>query len=131
MLQVMFGHYLGDFLCQSRWMANNKSKSILALTTHVAVYTVVLMSYIFIMFLAKIGLEDIRGNMLWPMPTLTDFGLFAATNALLHWLTDFTTSRINSYYFDQQNYYMFFNTVGFDQFIHFGCLFITYHIWLK
>lgn len=35
---ILFIHYLGDFVFQNTWMATNKSKNLLALSTHVLIY---------------------------------------------------------------------------------------------
>lgn len=36
---LLIGHFIGDFLLQTRWMANNKARKWLPLLTHVTVYT--------------------------------------------------------------------------------------------
>lgn len=36
---LLFGHLIGDFLLQTRWMADNKQKRMLPLVVHSLVYT--------------------------------------------------------------------------------------------
>lgn len=36
---LLVGHFVGDFILQTRWMAEKKAKEILPLITHSAVYT--------------------------------------------------------------------------------------------
>ena len=38
---IMFFHWIGDFICQNRWMATNKCKRWDALSLHVLIYTLV------------------------------------------------------------------------------------------
>lgn len=38
---VFLTHYIADFLCQTREMANNKSSSVYWLTLHVLTYSIV------------------------------------------------------------------------------------------
>jgi hypothetical protein len=64
-------HFVGDFILQSDWMARNKSKNNDALFLHVSFYGI----FLFIMTL----------NPAW-----------AFINSLLHFATDYITSRINA-----------------------------------
>jgi N-acetylglutamate synthase-like GNAT family acetyltransferase len=107
LLLLFFLHWFGDFVCQTRWMADNKSKNVKALTLHVLTYTLVLF----------VGLALF-------VPTQ---GLlyFAALNFVLHWLTDITTSQITRYFWAKKDIHKFFATIGFDQFIHSACLLYT------
>ena len=99
-------HFVGDFLFQTTWMALNKSKDNKALTAHVAVYSVCFMAF---------GLE------------------FVAITFVLHWITDWCTSRLTSRWWfiddagvDDRKRTLFFGTIGFDQLIHGWCLVLTY-----
>lgn len=38
---LLVGHFVGDFILQTRWMADKKAKQILPLITHSAVYTII------------------------------------------------------------------------------------------
>ena len=101
-LVILLGmHWIADFLCQTRWMAENKSHRIDALSLHVLVYTAV-------MALPAIVLLGATESAL----------LFIVVNGALHFATDFVTSRITSALWQRQNIYGFFAVVGLDQFLH-------------
>ena len=62
-LQIVFAHWVSDFVLQSHWMATNKSKNWQALLAHVATYTA---SMTVLMFIMAILLSDtvIKFNMI-------------------------------------------------------------------
>lgn len=108
-LFVLFLHWLADFVFQTRWMAENKSKDNRALTTHVAIYSLVFLVGLLIMssfvktsFLGILGLVSING--------------------IIHWCVDYVTSRMNAKFFQTQQMTYFWWNIGFDQFIHQACL---------
>ncbi len=120
-LQLLAIHFVADFLLQSDWMAQNKSRRWDALAAHVAVYSACFFYY---------GAP------------------FVAMTFLLHFVTDAMTSRITSrlWFFDMAmpvqwpsrrapnspavphyavgggNRHWFFVVIGADQLIHFLCL---------
>lgn len=94
-------HWVADFLCQSRWMAENKSKRLDALAAHVATYSLVL-------GLAALVLFGFGVNLIW----------FILANAVLHFVTDFFTSRATTALWQQQNVFGFFAVIGLDQLLH-------------
>ena len=90
-LLLVWMHWFGDFACQINKMAINKGSSIKWLTLHVSVYTLPLF---------------------W-------FGWqFALINFVLHWMTDFVTSKVSGHFNKIGNQRLFFATIGFDQAIH-------------
>ena len=100
---VLAVHWLGDFVLQSRWMSVNKSKRIDALSLHAMTYTgTLLLGSGVILGLRQIGLVV----------------LFVGANGVLHFATDFVTSRITSHLWCQQREHDFFVMVGLDQLIH-------------
>lgn len=116
-MALLFVHWLADFVAQTNWQATNKGKSNVALGRHVATYTAVLAVFSVIIFDAR--------PVQWAM--------FVVVNGVLHFCTDWCTSRINSTLFMQQfvdrdatqlvarrgfNLHDFFVFVGFDQLIH-------------
>ncbi len=107
-------HFISDFLCQTREMANNKSKSIYWLTIHVLIYSVVTT------LCWTIYTQSIQ--------TLIYVWIVTFTS---HWITDFITSKITSYFYLKNNMRGFFGTIGFDQFIHGATLLITYNYLIK
>lgn len=84
-------HFIGDFIWQTDAMAKNKSTSVKWLSSHCAVYT---------LFLLPIG---------WK---------FALINGVLHWVTDFFTSRATAYLWKKEERHWFFVVIGLDQAIH-------------
>lgn len=101
---LIWVHWLADFLLQSDEMAVNKSKSIFWLTVHVGIYTccLVIFQNFYFMFI----------------------------NGILHWITDFFTSKLSSYYYKKNDRHNFFVAVGFDQAIHLTTLIITGYYFL-
>jgi len=102
-LALLFTHWIADFVCQSHWMASNKSKDNYALIIHVSVYSLVLYIATFIIFGARYEYEIIK---------------FVALNFILHFITDYITSRITSRLWAKQDIHNFFVVIGLDQLIH-------------
>lgn len=100
-IMILCLHFVSDFILQSNWMAQNKSKSNLALSTHVLVYSLPFM---------LIGF--------W----------YAIINASLHFIIDYFTSRATSKLWKEEKVHWFFVVIGLDQTLHFICLFSTYVI---
>lgn len=100
-LGVLFMHWFADFVMQTDWQAQNKSKRMLPLVAHTAVYS---------LFWLWLGVE------------------FAAITFVAHTATDYVTSRINSRLWAAQKVHWFFVSVGFDQFLHYAQLFLTYKL---
>lgn len=96
-------HFIADFVFQSDWMAMNKSKRIWPLNIHIFVYMLCLLGF---------GFQ------------------FALLNGVLHWITDFFSSRVTSLLWAKQKRHWFFVVIGLDQAIHMSCLFCSY-IYLK
>ncbi len=104
-LGLLTVHWLADFALQTDKMAINKSTSNWWLTIHVSTYTGVLF-------------------------TVTVFHpLYAVVNGILHWVTDYFTSRWTSRLFKAGRRHDFFVVVGFDQLVHAWCLGLT-ALWL-
>jgi hypothetical protein len=100
-LILLVTHWIADFVCQTHWQASNKSKNNWALGAHVATYTLILAFFSVIVF----------------GPTLLT-GLFIVVNGILHFITDYITSRITSKLWAEQKVHDFFVIVGLDQLIH-------------
>jgi hypothetical protein len=111
-LLVIVAHWIADFVCQTDKMATRKSTSMLWLSLHVLTYTVVL-SMVMLVLWGHV-------NLFWIL-----------LNGLLHWVTDFVTSRITSQLWKMERRHDFFVMVGLDQVIHYACLFITAAIALR
>jgi len=76
---ILFMHWVADFVLQTDWQAKNKSSNNVALLEHVSSYTLVL-------FLTSLFLfSKIEIALCWIM-----------LNSVLHFATDYVTSRINT-----------------------------------
>lgn len=117
-LMLVTAHWVADFICQTDWMAVNKSTSWYALTVHVMAYTAMLGVFVFAL------------NMnISPSVQFASFSLsWLAVNGVLHFITDAITSRVTSYLWKKEERHWFFVVIGFDQLIHMYCLFITYSL---
>ena len=137
LLVLLIGHFVGDFLCQSDWMATNKSKSWYALLVHVLAYTPAIFVAALVVAPEGHGVERVW----WAWN-------FTAITAWAHLLTDAVTSRWTSrlwffpavpsgtfnttcidtdghldvaptYYTPiPENRHWFFVVIGFDQLLH-------------
>ena len=102
LIALIWLHFVADFIFQSDTVAKGKSSSNKILAYHVSLYA---------------------------LPFLVFGPLFAIINALLHFVTDWCTSRATSYLWQHNKRHWFFVVIGLDQAIHMTCLILTY-IWL-
>ena len=102
-------HWIADFILQTHWQATNKSKNNIALLHHVATYTTVL-AVVSIVFFGFVGI------------------LYALVNGLLHFATDFNTSRWTARLYAKQDWHNFFVVIGFDQLLHQTTLLVTMYL---
>jgi membrane-bound metal-dependent hydrolase YbcI (DUF457 family) len=103
---IIWAHFIGDFLLQSDKIAINKSKDNLVLLSHVALYCVPL---------TLVGLI-VPINLAWIL-----------FNTIAHFITDYITSRMASYFWRNEKRHWFFVTIGLDQAIHMTCLIGSYY----
>lgn len=108
---LIFTHWVADFVCQNRYMAEMKSKNILALLLHVAVYSVVLFC----------GCYTFANSVETAV-------MFTLLNGLLHGLTDYFSSKFTSALWQNKNTWGFFTVIGLDQLIHNATLYLTMFI---
>jgi hypothetical protein len=99
-------------------MADNKSKNVFALMFHILVYGSVLAVGTVLLFP--------KSNMVHKDPWMA----WLVVNMVLHMVTDAITSRITSRLWEEKNVKGFFDTIGFDQFIHAACLIGTTQVFL-
>lgn len=117
---LLITHYIADFVCQTDWMATNKSKSKGPLFVHCLVYTL-----LFIPF-AILALPV--AYILW----------FLIFTFCLHMYIDSITSKITSRLSAQGKYgsktipnFGMFSVIGFDQLLHYLSLIGTYYFFLN
>lgn len=108
-IYVLFLHWVGDFVLQSRWMADNKSKDWEALVLHVFVYAVTLWFGVFVM-------------QAWAIEVVCRYAL---VNFIIHIGVDSLTSRMTKVAIAEKNMHLFFGIVGADQFVHAVTILIT------
>jgi hypothetical protein len=102
LIALVLMHFVADFVFQTDKIAINKSHNNWILAKHVGLYA---------------------------LPFLV-FGVkYALVNAVLHFATDYCSSRIASHFWSKDQRHWFFVTIGADQAIHMICLFTTY-VWL-
>lgn len=112
---LMFSHWVSDFILQTDYMARGKSKTSLPLLLHILCYSIGMSIFAFTMLDEKAAF--------W----------FLIFNAYLHYIIDYYTSRISSKLHAENkigsttipNFGMF-TVIGFDQFLHFVSLVVTY-----
>ncbi len=108
---VLILHWAGDFLCQTSWMAINKSKSWVALAVHVAVYTTVLT--LCLPFMVNVDSQ----KLVW----------FGTINGAIHLIIDAITSRWNAFFQKKNWIWPFWGSIGFDQLLHNITLIVSVH----
>lgn len=102
---ILLIHFLADFGLQTHEQTQNKSSDNLYLFYHVAVYSG-------IWFIALLGhpYTEKGGQYI---------SLFVFITFILHFCTDYVTSRISKKFFEKQDYHNGFVVVGFDQLLHY------------
>lgn len=79
---ILLNHFVGDFVFQSRMMGENKSKSMYWLSMHILTYTTCIAFLSFPFF-----------------STVANFALWVIVNMVLHFCTDFVTSRLTGFFY--------------------------------
>jgi hypothetical protein len=114
-LSILFFHWLFDFVFQTDSQAKGKSKEWGYLLEHTGIYSICwfvpLITYLIIFPYAPDTIE-----------------FFIPITFICHTATDYYTSRVNSQLLDSENTHGFFVSVGFDQFLHFVQLLLTFYL---
>lgn len=114
---ILIAHFLGDYILQSDYDAQNKSKFFHALLSHTVCYLIPFT------FLGTIY-SEIKG-----------FNLavyyFVGITFIVHTIQDYFTSRLNSKLHSEDKRHLFFISLGFDQLAHYVQLFLTYYLLFK
>lgn len=107
-LSLLVAHFIADFIVQTDWMAQNKSKKLLPLVAHIVSYSIV------IFFFAIALASSWKAAM-----------FYVIFNGLLHMVIDFVSSRAMSYAYQAEQRHNFFVILGLDQLAHQFCLLFT------
>ena len=109
-IAILLAHFAADFFMQTDNMAKNKSTSIRWLSQHVLVY--------------MLTITVLMGFFYTTVPYL--FISFVLINGAAHWCVDFVTSKITKKLHEAGKIHEFFVVIGFDQFLHYVILFVSY-----
>jgi uncharacterized membrane protein YciS (DUF1049 family) len=121
---IIFIHWIADFVLQTDWQAQNKSKNNFALLSHTSNYSMVWLLPMCLIF-GKMKEGATTEWIVWS--TL----YFSIITLVVHTITDYFTSRLNSKLWSDGKVDYFFVSIGFDQVLHYGQLFLTYHYLLN
>lgn len=115
-LLILFMHWVADFVLQNDRQAKGKSTSWNILLEHTASYSLIwaILSFIY---------SGFTGNVL--------ILLFAPITFIAHTATDYYTSKAHTQLWNDNKTHDFFVSIGFDQWLHYAQLFLTYYILIK
>jgi hypothetical protein len=118
---VLFTHFLADFVYQSREIATTKSSNNISLLKHVGTYT-----YVFVVqsVLDITLFSALRDN--WKTASIDRHIAFIGINVVLHFVTDYFTSRASTKAYKAGDLHRFWCIIGFDQMLHTT---ILYYSW--
>jgi len=117
-------HYIGDWLLQSRKVADNKSKSLNMLLYHANIYCLTLFVG---SLLWCISWDIILGNGYFSI-FCPVFIWWSEVNMIFHTIQDKITSRYTSRFYRRKDYKKFFDIIGLDSMLHYITLFVTYQL---
>jgi len=119
-LGILFIHWVCDFVLQTDWQAQNKSKRWDALLLHTGIYSTAFYASLTIFtFLMGVSIR------------IYSLLIFLGVTFICHTITDYFTSRVNSKLYANKQIHYFFVSVGFDQWLHYVQLFLTYYLLTK
>lgn len=115
-LFILFVHWIADFVLQTDKQAKGKSNNWDDLLSHTLCYSAVWygLGMLFQIFTNGKAFE------VW------DVTKFAVITFVFHTITDYFTSRINSKLYKKGDIHNFFVSIGFDQYLHYTQLLLTY-----
>lgn len=126
-LIIIYIHWVADFIFQDEKWALNKSKNNTDLFFHVLTYSTIWL------FASCLLLWYVRQNETTEWYVYSSI-LFFLITFNCHFITDYITSRIVSKKFANKEYgssipnFGSFTVIGFDQFLHYAQLFITFYL---
>jgi len=118
-LGILGIHWFADFVMQTDKQAKGKSKNWSYLISHTK-------SYSLIWFIVGAFVLVANDNYKWFEYHRWDLLKFVVITFAAHTITDYFTSRLNSKLWADGKIHNFFVSVGFDQYLHYIQLFLTY-----
>jgi hypothetical protein len=117
---LLFGHFLGDYVFQTRWQSLHKRDSLEALFRHVFTYAATITAA----FVVGVTTMQVAVPFL-----LYSAAVFFVVMFLAHGLVDFIATRVYSRLWERSQFKAFFSVVGFEQMLH-QYLLLAATIWL-
>lgn len=115
---LLFIHWVSDFLTQTDWQANNKSKSWKALLTHTGIYTITM----------GIGINICEASDLFNPKYWYSILIFIGVMFISHTIIDYKSSRVTSKLYEEGDIRSFFDIIGLDQYAHYFTIFVSYSL---
>lgn len=103
---LMIAHFIGDFILQTDEQAKGKSSDNAILISHIVTYII---PFTILALFLPLTME------------------FIVVNAMLHFATDYISSRMTKKFWAEGRVHDFFVVIGADQLIHALCLIWTYN----
>lgn len=119
-LSILFIHWISDFVMQTDRQAQGKSKNWGDLLDHTFNY-----SLIWLFFGCSYHMVLHFGE---PRTLPSQALIFAGVTFMCHTITDYFTSRLNSKLWAAKKVHNFFVSIGFDQWLHYLQLLITFQL---
>lgn len=122
-LVILFAHYMADFIFQPHSIALAKAESVVALSIHIIVYTLIF----FILFCLYGVILNEFFTFTITMKHWIQMGIsISIVNGIVHYLIDYITSKINRHFWNSSQFRNFFMMIGLDQFLHLSVLVFSY-----
>lgn len=120
LIALLVTHWIADFVCQTDWMATNKSKDNWPLFVHCLTYTTVFLPFA-----------------IWALPAGGVVAWFLLFTFITHFYIDYYTSKQTKKLSAQGKYGSnripnlgMFAIIGLDQLLHYICLIATYYFFI-
>jgi len=120
-LYLLFAHWVADFIFQTDKMAKGKSSDNIQLLSHTVVYSSIMC---FLLAILSLILTFYFDTFFHPIQVT----FFTLITFVIHTIQDYITSRINTKLYNKGKIHEFFVSIGFDQFLHFVQLLLTYNL---
>jgi hypothetical protein len=118
-ITVLFCHWVFDFFCQTDEQAQRKSKENEWLLSHAKTYGIGLIC------IALFNMDLFVSTELRGLVTIAKMFAFVSLNFILHFFTDYLTSRASSLLWKEGKVHDFFVMIGADQMLHYITIFGT------